>query len=132
MPTPGQSPDSPPASTTLVTVTAVLTGKSAQTNAALLRSQTMACSFEGTWKEGDFATGDWVLRDGTTYKGTFQGGKPLVRSCTAMWQLLSLSPTSSRPRLLWPATLYLTSDANRRVTERTYSSTATSSAATGR
>lgn len=39
----------------------------------------MACSFEGTWKEGDFATGDWVLRDGTTYKGSFQGGKPVVR-----------------------------------------------------
>jgi hypothetical protein len=31
----------------------------------------------GTWEKGAFVEGEWVLRDGSTYKGPFKDGKPI-------------------------------------------------------
>ena len=32
--------------------------------------------YAGTWKDGEFADGDWKFKDGSCYKGAFKHGKP--------------------------------------------------------
>ena len=32
--------------------------------------------FIGEWEDGEFKRGEWILSDGTSWKGEFQGGKP--------------------------------------------------------
>ena len=33
--------------------------------------------FIGEWEDGEFKRGEWVLSDGTSWKGEFEGGKPV-------------------------------------------------------
>jgi hypothetical protein len=32
--------------------------------------------YAGTWKDGEFVSGDWKFKDGSSYHGEFKGGKP--------------------------------------------------------
>lgn len=33
--------------------------------------------FEGTWENGSFVRGSWIMRDGSSYEGAFAANRPL-------------------------------------------------------
>lgn len=39
-------------------------------------------TFMGEWEAGEFKSGEWILKDGCTFKGTFAEGKPVEGTWT--------------------------------------------------